>query len=289
MTQSTLEKISKLEGILKSLDKGNLAYQAVQQQLQELRNALPQEALSSPESPKTQEKESNHAIFQAIGVLKGKFVLETVINDEGQKKALIYLETEGKRFKTLFKNNFREALLNIKNNPEKEFFILVYPQLKFLPPKVKQPPELKFTIVGWSDKPYPTYQPNEFLLRGFWTFIPQNRTPVFQINRNYLEKEARKKLLEQGQDFKSIYVPVLWRDGVQPFRFNPKAEQQPDRYFCQIKAKFIANRQCFGFQELLAEPTTNAPRYLLSKAKLEKLAEKRQTKSKKKETQKNKT
>ena len=102
-----------------------------------------------------------------------------------------------------------------------------------------------------------------------------------------MEKESRDKLKSKGVDFKGIHVPLLWKDSqVPPFRFNPKAQKQGERYFVEVKAKFLARLDTFGFVELLSEPTTTFPRHLLSQAKMAKLLEKRAERKKKLKAQK---
>ena len=97
-----------------------------------------------------------------------------------------------------------------------------------------------------------------------------------------MEKEKRDKLLEKGQDFKGVHVPIMWKDApVLPFRFNPKAEKQGEIYFVEMKAKLIPRLDTLGFVELLSEPTTTFPKYLLPKAKMSLLAAKRKARKEK--------
>lgn len=105
-----------------------------------------------------------------------------------------------------------------------------------------------------------------------------------------MDKESRDKILEKGWDFKGLHVPLLWKDSqVPPFRFNPRAEKQAERYFVEVKARFIAKLDTFGFVELLSEPTTTFPRHLLSKAKMARLMERRAEKKKKQKAKKSKS
>jgi hypothetical protein len=54
----------------------------------------------------------------------------------------------------------------------------------------------------------------------------------------------------------------VYRTTVNPYRFNPKAETQADRYFVQILARFNPERDVFICKQELAEPTTEIPRYI---------------------------
>jgi hypothetical protein len=73
---------------------------------------------------------------------------------------------------------------------------------------------------------------------------------------------------------KGQHIPLLWKDApVPPFRFNPKLqkEEQSKRYFVSIKARFLTDRDVFGFDSLLALPTENVPLFFKAgkKAKAE--------------------
>ena len=222
----------------------------------------------------------NDSIFQAIGLIKGRIVKETVLNEQGEERTLFSVMVEGKKYRVRIEGyKFIAFLKQFTNNSEQEFYLLVYPYLQFIP---KQQPELRFQIVSWQDSPYDNFSVNEFNIRGIWQFIPQYRRPLISIMRNWMEKEERKKLLEKGQDFKGNHIPIMWRDApVLPFRFNPREKDQAARYFVELKAKFLSKFDSFGVQELLSEPTTTFPRYLLSKRKMEQLGEKKKAKKEK--------
>lgn len=69
---------------------------------------------------------------------------------------------------------------------------------------------------------------------------------------------------------KAAHLPLLWKDSpVNPFRFNPKLdkEQQGRPMFVQIKAKFIPQRDVFGFIEQLAETLEESPKFLKASKK----------------------
>ncbi len=57
---------------------------------------------------------------------------------------------------------------------------------------------------------------------------------------------------------KPAHLPVLWKQApVKPFKYNPKAEEQEKPAFVKIKAKFLPNKDAFGFDSLLEAPTTD--------------------------------
>ena len=72
--------------------------------------------------------------------------------------------------------------------------------------------------------------------------------------------------MEQKVRFmKASHVPVLWRDApTRPFRFNPKLdkEQQGKALFVGIIAKFLPDRDVFGFSQLCLEPSLTPPQFL---------------------------
>ncbi len=280
-------KITKLEALLTQVQKGTPTYTTIAQQLNELlkeRDKVTAATDKQPSEEKPNERPVNDSMFQAIGVIKGAIATDIVLNEEGEERTLYSVVIQDKKYRLrILGYRFRFFIKQVQNNPDKQLYFLVYPYLQFIP---KNQPELRFQVVSWQDLPYENFKVNEFNIRGIWQFIPQYRRPLISVQRNWMDKESRNELLEKGQDFKAVHVPVLWKDSpVPPFRFNPRADKQgaakgsgqPDRFFVEFKAKFIPKLDTFGFTELLAEPTTIFPRYLLPKAKMEKLAEKRKT------------
>jgi hypothetical protein len=291
------EKITKLESILSQVPKGTPTYETIRQSLDELKlersqasseisASLPEPPLIAPEPSSTgataekKERPVNESMFQAIGVIKGQIETESVTNDEGEERILLWLVHQGKRYRVKMQSfKFKMLLQEHQKSPNQSLYFRVYPYLQFIP---KQPPELRFQINGWQDYPHEDFQENEFILRGIWQFIPQFRRPLITVMRNWMDKKNRDFFLEKGIDFKGIHVPLLWKDSpVPPFRFNPKAQKQGDRYFVEMKAKFIPKLDTFGFVELLSEPTTTFPRHLLSKVKMAKILEKQAERKKK--------
>ncbi len=117
----------------------------------------------------------------------------------------------------------------------------------------------------------------EFRLCGLWQFIPVCRTPCISIFKNF-SKERLDFIKGQDVDvakkvkfMKASHLPLLWKDSpVKPFRFNPKLEKQEQEktYFVEIKARFLPNKDVFGFVELLSEPTTNLPKFIKASKKM---------------------
>ncbi len=291
---SLAEKITKLETILEQTPPNSPTYQTIKQSLDDLykerdNQAQPltdsQQSLEKAESSSDNDDEDESSIFQAIGVLKGTFKSEAVVNDQGKETRIFFFCTQGKTYRLRIKKDaFLAFKMQFNNHPLAQVYVIVYPFLMFIP---KKPPELRFELVSWQDNLYEGKEENEFILRGIWQFIPQYRRPLISVMRNWCEKEKRDDLLNKGDQFKPVHIPILWKDSpVPPYRFNPKAEQQPDRYFVELKCRFISKMDSFGVKEVLSEPTTTFPKYLMSKTKMEKLAALREEKKEKKRQEK---
>ena len=287
---SLAEKITKLETILEQTPPNSPTYQTIKQSLDDLYKERENEAQPLTDSEQNDEKtesisdeeeEVDSSIFQAVGVLKGTFKSESVINDQGKETRIFFFCTQGKTYRLRIKKDaFLAFKIQFKSHPSAEVYVIVYPFLMFIP---RKPPELRFELVSWQDNLYEGKEENEFILRGIWQFIPQYRRPLISVMRNWCEKEKRDDLLNKGDQFKPVHIPILWKDSpVPPYRFNPKAEQQPDRYFVELKCRFISKMDSFGVKELLSEPTTTFPKYLMSKTKMEKVAALREEKKEKK-------
>jgi hypothetical protein len=245
-------QITKLSEILENLPTDSPEHNLIRKQLEQL------------------QQNYHPSFFQALGCLKGVLSVETEkkLSEEGDIKTLkhCYLTTHGKRYKINADPKKYNYLLS-QAKKEEEVWIMAYPRLVFIP---KQRPELRFTAVLWRKELIENFAPDEFILRGIWQFIPQVRTPVISVLRNYLEKEKRDAQLAEGKDFKGIHVPLLWKSSpVLPYRHNPKSDEQMPRHFVEIKAKFIPKLDSFGFTELLGEPSILLPKHLVSKRKME--------------------
>ena len=287
---SLAEKITKLETILEQTPPNSPTYQTIKQSLDDLYKERENEAQSLTDSEQNDEKtesisdeeqEVDSSIFQAVGVLKGTFKSESVVNDLGKETRIFFFCTQGKTYRLRIKKDaFLAFKIQFQNHPSAEVYVIVYPFLMFIP---KKPPELRFELVSWQDNLHEGKEENEFILRGIWQFIPQYRRPLISVMRNWCEKEKRDDLLNKGDQFKPVHIPILWKDSpVPPYRFNPKSEQQPDRYFVELKCRFISKMDSFGVKEVLSEPTTTHPKYLMSKTKMEKVAVLREEKKEKK-------
>jgi DNA-binding transcriptional regulator YiaG len=292
---SLAEKITKLETILEQTPPNSPTYQTIKQSLDDLYKERDnqtqsstdsqQQSLEKDESVDDQDNSVDNDLFQAVGILKGRFKAETVLNEQKQERQLFSFRTQGKNYRLkIKKDTFFAFKIQFQYHPDDLVYVAVYPFLMFIP---RKPPELRFELVSWQNTPYDGKEENEFILRGLWQFIPQNRRPLITVMRNWREKEERDDLLKQGDQFKPLHIPILWKDSpVPPYRFNPKAEQQPDRYFVQLKCRFISKMDSFGVKEILSEPTTTFPKYLMSKTKMEKLAALREEKKEKKRQEK---
>ena len=243
---SLADKITKLETILEQTLPSSPTYQTIKQSLDDLykeRDSQAQPLTDSQPQPQTTESISDeddssleqedsldtHG-FQALGILKGRFKAQTVLNEQKQERQLFSFRTQGKNYPLKIKKDLFFAFkTQFQYHPDDLVYVSVYPFLMFIP---RKPPLLRFELVSWQNSPYEGKEENEFILRGLWQFIPQNRRPIITVMRNWREKDERDDLLKKGDQFKPAHIPILWKDSpVPPYRFNPKAEQQPDRNF----------------------------------------------------------
>ncbi|MCL2932315.1 MAG: hypothetical protein MGG11_08555 [Trichodesmium sp. MAG_R03] len=210
-------------------------------------------------------------VFQGLGVLYGK-IIKRYEDNENYYNAIV----KDKTYELIIVNPRVRDFLKADYNPEKNRYLTVYPNLVHYP----QPrggtkaPKINFTIIAANDLPNLELKPNEFKLFGLWQFIGVSKCPVMSIHRNR-KKDGSDRVSTLKEKFKdndklhknltrANHVPLLWKNSpVKPFRFNPKLDKdkQGDRYFCQVKARFLADRGVWGFQELLVEPTLDIPRF----------------------------
>lgn len=288
LTEEIKANIAKLEAIAQGLNSTSPAYRTITQQLKSLRQQLEETQVQKNTIPSKAGLEINDLnddfFFQAIGVVKGKLIIEETQKEDCKKTQFkIAIANTGKTYPLYYprskKNLFKCLCLQAQKNPETLLYFLVYPKLLFIP---KQKPELVFEAVSWQKTPFEQFQENHFVLRGMWQFIPQYKFPVVSINRNQLDKKNREALMEKGDNFKGAHVPLLWKEGdVSPYRHNPKLlkeDKQMERYFIQVVARFIPKIDSFGFVKLLNPPTLQIPRYLISSQKMEQRKEQRKTK-----------
>ena len=210
-------------------------------------------------------------VFQGLGVLYGK-IIKRYEDNENYYNAIV----KDKTYELIIVNPRVRDFLKADYNPQKNRYLTVYPNLVHYP----QPrggtkaPKINFTIIAANDLPNLELKPNEFKLFGLWQFIGVSKCPVMSIHRNR-KKDGSDRVSTLKEKFKdndklhknltrANHVPLLWKNSpVKPFRFNPKLDKdkQGDRYFCQVKARFLADRGVWGFQELLVEPTLDIPRF----------------------------
>lgn len=205
--------------------------------------------------------------FQGLGVLYGK-ILKRYEDNDNYYNVILQEQT----YDLIIINSRIKDFIRADYNPDKDRYLIVYPYLTHFPNK-NTTPKLAFTIVAANDTPHLDLKVNEFKLFGLWQFIGVSKCPVISIHRNRKKDGSdRVALLKQRFDNEKLHkkitranhVPLLWRDApVKPFRFNPKLDKdkQGDRYFVQIKARFIVDKEVWGFKELLAEPTLDIPKF----------------------------
>jgi hypothetical protein len=209
------------------------------------------------------------SVFQAIGVLKGKFKSEMLVDNAGEKYLQIYITVEDKDYKVITIGTTRRKKLKEIADTGEEYYATVYPKYLLIP---RQPPEVIFCVKYWDKELKEDtfkFQPNTFVLRGCWQFIPQSRTPVVYIYRNYDARERLPEFLKADYNFRASIVPLVWNNAVvKPFRFNANKEAiQIPRYFIEVEANF--REGMFYFSKLLKKPTDTLPRYLMSRAKMD--------------------
>ena len=241
--------------------------------LQEPENAaqepLPEEKTETETD--SSEKEYSSAIFRAIGVVRG----EVNFDEDGRSTVTI----SRRKYQLLpGKHRSLEALKKeIEATGEHTQKLIVYPKVIHFP-KRDQLHKISFQLVGFDQGRNPQgvsgeLDDLEFKLSGLWQFIPVCRTPCISIFRNFsrerLEYIKQAEATRKVRFMKASHVPLLWKDApVRPFRFNPKAgKDQGKPAFVQIKARFLPQRDVFGFMEQLEEPQKTAPKFLKASKK----------------------
>ena len=218
-------------------------------------------------------------IFQAVGIIVGD-----VRFDEEAKGTVTIAQKEYSLFYASKHRYAYDALQKeVKATGGEQVRLIVYPKVMHFP-KREQPYLMSFQLVGFDNKKSePTgiakeLQDFEFRLCGLWQFIPVCQTPCISVFKNF--NKERLEYIKSAEPEKKVrfmkasHVPLLWRDSpVRPFRFNPKLdkEQQGHSSFVEVLAKFLPERDVFGFSKLLAEPMEKAPNFL--KARKEDKAE----------------
>ena len=223
-----------------------------------------------PDENKKIEHFVNQVYFTAVGMIKGEVNFDEVENKHTVKFS-------GKTYPLFYARKNYQAFSGLKKEIEatgkKSQRLIVYPKFTHFPQK-EQPPRVGFQLVGFDKGAEPKgigteLKDNEFKLCGIWQFIPVCRQPCISIFRNFsrdrLDYIKQAEVKSKVNFMKASHLPILWRDGpVKPFRFNPRLEkdQQAKTYFVQIKGKFLPQRDCFGFSEMLADPIEKPPKFL---------------------------
>jgi len=217
-------------------------------------------------------------IFQAVGIITGKvsFLEENraTVTIAQKEYPLLYIPSKLRAFEGLKK----EIAATSKDMQR----LIVYPKITHFP-KREQVHQISFQLVGFdsgkgkgvSDE----LQDLEFKFSGLWQFIPVCATPCISVFRNFtfqrLEYIKQAELAKKIKFMKASHIPLLWRDSpVRPFRFNPKAgKDQGHPVFIQVKAKFLPQRDVFGFVEEIAPYQETAPKFLKASKKDKALAQ----------------
>ncbi len=198
-------------------------------------------------------------IFQGIGVIEGE-----IIKDESL--GFYHLIYQGKSYKLLIRKvKLRKIVDNNYpfNSPK---ILVVYPYTKYNP-ELESGHEIGFTLVRIKDEWSPQAKNhlgldiNEFKLCGFW----QKRhgdISVISVHRNRLKKGV-KKLLKNATSSRKIKivtnVPLLWSNPPVEAVFKGEGE---GRYFVEVKAHFVPEKEQWEFLELLSEPSLEHPPFV---------------------------
>ncbi|WP_071189999.1 hypothetical protein [Trichormus sp. NMC-1] len=234
-----------------------------------------QEPVNLDTDEQQQDIEDSGAIFQAIGVIVG----EVNLNADG-KNTITIGRSEYQLFYIPQKRRVFDALTKeIENTGNHTYRLVVYPKVIHFPKK-EQPHSIAFQLVGFdTGKEEHTISGEledlEFKFSGLWQFIPVCPTPCISVFRNFtrerLEYIKQAEPAKKVRFMKSSHLPLLWKDSpVRPFRFNPKADKNQDQgrpVFVSLKAKFLPQRNVFGFVALLALPQETAPKFLKASKK----------------------
>ncbi len=274
MTASERVDLAKIQRLVKNATnpRQKAIYQALLEKAQQRQAPSPPPKQTSEHDASEQTVERT-AIFQAIGVVKG----EVYFTEEGKATVTIF----GKEYPLLWASRKLRAYDALKKEIEATGNhiqrLVVYPKAIHFP-KRDQPHAIAFQLVGF-DKGLDTQGISqvlndfEFKLSGLWQFIPVCRTPCISVLRNFtperLEYIKQADPASRVRFLKASHLPLLWKEPpVQPFRFNPKAgKDQGHPAFVQVKAKFLPQRDVFGFSEQLAPPSEKAPRFLKASKK----------------------
>ncbi len=230
-------------------------------QLKEEESDLPPQTKlkSLSKEPEKQQSDAETRIFQAIGAI----VATPYVKDEHLKVAI-----DEREYDLLYVQGFRRHAYNLlreelEKNGSSPMFLRLYPQAKFNPKS--QQPRLFFSLVNFSSNcEQINDEPQGFMLRGIWQYIPHCKSPVISIYRNQDQWGYFKKLSKSRQFYfvQPHHIPVVWEAPIEPFKFNPQAEKdsQMPRYFVEVRAIFKDG--LYLVEEMLGEPTLELPKFI---------------------------
>ncbi|MFW6295930.1 MAG: hypothetical protein ACOC04_01935 [Halothece sp.] len=244
---------------------------------------------SEAQKPKQQEtqpdeskEETTTRFFQAIGVIEGEVSFDeeefAKVTLRDQDYPLLYVPRQKYKLRALQKY--------IKETGQHRQRLVVYPRALHVPDP-SQPQQIQFQLVRFEPETNQGISEEldnmEFQIAGLWQFIPVCRVPCISVFKNFTPE--RLEWIKQAEPkrrvgfMKPAHLPVLWKDApVKPFKYNPKAQEQEKPAFVKIKAKFLPNKNAFGFKSLLEAPTTEeVPRFLKASKKDKQLAQKEET------------
>lgn len=216
----------------------------------------------------TCEAQNSDAIFRAVGIIVG-----AVSFDENDRSKVIIAQKE---YPLFYAGNHKQAYAALRKeilNTGQHQRLIVYPKIVHFPRK-EQPHLVSFQLVGFDKDRYTEGVAKElgdfeFKFSGLWQFIPVCQIPCISVFKNFTtERLDRIKTCDAQQKvrfMKASHIPVFWKGApVKPFRFNPKLdkEHQGHASFVEIKASFLPQTDVFAFKSLLAQPTTDAPKFL---------------------------
>lgn len=212
---------------------------------------------TSTEQPHLKNQSIQSKIFQGIGVIQGEIIKDS----SEQFYNLIY---QGKLYKLLIKKlKLQETLDNNYpfNSPK---ILVVYPHTEYNS-KLDSGHEIAFTLVRINDEWSPKAKTilgldiNEFRLCGFWQ-KRHGKFYVISVHRNH--QKGVKKFLKKIASSKKIkivtHVPLLWSNP--PVEAVNKGEK--GRYFVEVKASFMPEKEQWEFLELLSEPSLKYPPFV---------------------------
>ncbi|BAZ08338.1 hypothetical protein NIES4071_01430 [Calothrix sp. NIES-4071] len=228
------------------------------------------------ESIDDSDKEGSPLFFQAIGIISGVVDIDeenknTTLTISGNKYPLYYIASN-KGLRAL--DALKKHVANNGNHQR----LIVYPRVTHFPGRDK-PHQISFQLVGFDPGDNKgmcdELKDLEFKLSGIWQFIPVCQVPCISIFKNFtedrLEYVKKSDISKRVKYMKASHIPLFWRDApVPPFRFNPRVakEQQGRAYFVSIIAKFLPQKNAFGFESLTQMPLEEPPKFFKASKKM---------------------